>query len=161
MLMLCPICAGEFEAQGGVCMNCGCVLVASTLDQEPVGRTKPARKRDIEFVELCRPQTNPEAMFIKETLEQNHVAVMIQGMHSLSLIDWGSGCCAYGHPIHRLCCQYAESARDRFLIFIFSLIEQITGGFLSAAWLLVRILIALSSGFISSVWDSKLRYSKY
>ncbi|MEK6320565.1 MAG: hypothetical protein AABN33_02655 [Acidobacteriota bacterium] len=45
-----------------------------------------AEKRDVEFVELCRPQTNPEAMFIKETLEQNNVAVLIQGVHSLSVM---------------------------------------------------------------------------
>lgn len=86
MLMLCPICAGEFEAQGGMCMSCGCVLVPSTLNQEPAGMNQPAEKSEIEFVELCRPQSNPEAMFIKETLEQNNVAVMIQGMHSLSLM---------------------------------------------------------------------------
>jgi hypothetical protein len=40
----------------------------------------------VEFVELCRPQSNPEAMFIKETLAQHHVEVMIQGVHSLSLL---------------------------------------------------------------------------
>jgi hypothetical protein len=87
MLMLCPICAGEFETQSGVCLSCGCVLVPSTLGQEDVGMTQPAaEKKETEFVELCRPQSNPEAMFIKETLEQNNVVVMIQGMHSLSLM---------------------------------------------------------------------------
>ncbi|HLF84218.1 MAG TPA: hypothetical protein VI837_08600 [Blastocatellia bacterium] len=87
MLMLCPICAGEFETQRGVCLSCGCVLVPSTLGEEPAGLTQPAAEnKEVEFVELCRPQTNPEAMFIKETLEQNNVAVMIQGMHSLSLM---------------------------------------------------------------------------
>lgn len=86
MLMLCPICAGEFEGQGAICMSCGCVLVPSTLDEKPVGIAEPIERSEIEFVELCRPQTNPEALFIKETLEQNQVAVMIQGMHSLSLM---------------------------------------------------------------------------
>ena len=87
MLMLCPICAGEFETKRGVCLSCGCVLVPSTLGEEPAEMAQPAaEKRDVEFVELCRPQSNPEAMFIKETLEQNHVAVMIQGMHSISLM---------------------------------------------------------------------------
>jgi hypothetical protein len=87
MLMLCPICAGEFETQKGVCLSCGCVLVPSTLGDEPVRDAEPnSNRKQVEFVELCRPQTNPEAMFIKETLEQNHVAVMIQGMHSLSLM---------------------------------------------------------------------------
>jgi hypothetical protein len=85
MLMLCPICAGEFETHGGMCLSCGCVLVPSTL-KEGVGMTETVGKRDVEFVELCRPQTNPEAMFIKETLEQNNVAVLIQGVHSLSVM---------------------------------------------------------------------------
>jgi hypothetical protein len=48
----------------------------------------PREKKDIEFVELCRPHTHPEAMFIKETLEKQNVAVMIQGMHSLSLMPY-------------------------------------------------------------------------
>jgi hypothetical protein len=43
-------------------------------------------KRDQEFVELCRPLNHPEAMFIKQTLEQNRVMVMIQGMHSVSVM---------------------------------------------------------------------------
>jgi hypothetical protein len=87
MLMLCPICAGEFEAHSGVCVSCGCVLVPSTLNEEAPGVTEPAaEKREVEFVELCRPRSNPEAMFIKETLGQNHVTVLIQGVHSLSLM---------------------------------------------------------------------------
>jgi len=48
--------------------------------------TQRSEQTEIEFVELCRPRTNPEAMLIKQTLEQNNVAVMIQGMHSLSLM---------------------------------------------------------------------------
>jgi len=87
MLMLCPICAGEFETHSGVCLSCGCVLVPSTLNEEASGMTETAaEKKDVEFVELCRPQSNPEAMFIKETLEQNNVTVLIQGVHSLSLM---------------------------------------------------------------------------
>lgn len=86
MLMLCPICAGEFETHAGLCLNCGCVLVPSTLNQQGAGRTETAEKREVEFVELCRPLTNPEAMFIKDTLEQHNVAVLIQGVHSLSLM---------------------------------------------------------------------------
>jgi hypothetical protein len=87
MLMLCPICAGEFDTHSGLCSSCGCVLVPSSITEEfpePVDVTDPK----VEFVELCRPQTNPEAMFIKGTLEQNHVAVMIQGAHSLSLMPY-------------------------------------------------------------------------
>ena len=86
MLMLCPICAGEFETHAGVCLNCEFVLIPSTLNQETHGKNEAGEKREVEFVELCRPQTNPEAMFIKDTLEQNNVAVLIQGVHSLSLM---------------------------------------------------------------------------
>ena len=89
MLMLCPICAGEYETQTGVCSTCGCVLVPSSLSEGGIGLPQTAtEKKDLKFVELCRPQTHPEAMFIKETLEQNHVAVMIQGGHSLSLMPY-------------------------------------------------------------------------
>ena len=86
MLMLCPICAGEFETQAGLCLNCDCVLIPSTLNQETAGYIKAGEKKEVQFVELCRPQTNPEALFIKDTLEQNNVIVLIQGMHSLSLM---------------------------------------------------------------------------
>jgi hypothetical protein len=88
MLMLCPICAGEFETHADMCASCGCVLVPSTMNEEAVAMTESVETRKIEFVELCRPQTNPEAMFIKETLEQNNVAVLIQGAHSLSLMPY-------------------------------------------------------------------------
>lgn len=89
MLMLCPICAGEYETKTGVCSTCGCVLVPSSLSEGGIGLPQAAtEKKDLKFVELCRPQTHPEAMFIKETLEQHHVAVMIQGMHSLSLMPY-------------------------------------------------------------------------
>lgn len=86
MLMLCPICAGEFETLAGVCAGCGCALVPSTLGEEAFGVTEPPEKKEIEFVELCRPYSHPEAMLIKATLEQNHVAVMIRGAHSLSVM---------------------------------------------------------------------------
>jgi len=87
MLMLCPICGGEFEMLAGVCASCGCQLVPSTLNETmPTRVIESEQKRNQEFVELCRPLNHPEAMLIKETLEQNHVAVMIQGMHSLSVM---------------------------------------------------------------------------
>jgi len=69
-------------------MNCDCVLVPSTMNEEGSDLTASTDKRKVQFVELCRPQTNPEAMFIKETLEQNNVAVLIQGAHSLSLMPY-------------------------------------------------------------------------
>jgi len=86
MLMLCPICAGEFETQARMCVNCDFVLIPSTLNQETAGMIDAAETGEAEFVELCRPMTNPEAMLIKDTLEQNNVAVHIQGVHSLSLM---------------------------------------------------------------------------
>jgi len=60
------------------------------LSEEPIGLAQPdvVDRKEVEFVELCRPQTNPQAMFIKETLEQNNVAVIIQGLHSLSLMPY-------------------------------------------------------------------------
>lgn len=86
MLRLCPICAGEFETHAGVCAGCGCELVPSTLGGEVSGMLQRAEKREVKFVELCRPSSYPEAMLIKSTLEQNHVAVLIQGVHSLSVM---------------------------------------------------------------------------
>ena len=82
MLMLCPICAGEFETQSFACVRCGCDLVPSSIGDLPSFPEEATRHRDVEFVELCRPQSNPEAMFIKATLEQNNITVVLQGIHS-------------------------------------------------------------------------------
>jgi hypothetical protein len=60
--------------------------VPSALDEVAVRATEDKRNREVDFVELCRPWTHPEAMLIKETLEQNDVAVLIQGVHSLSIM---------------------------------------------------------------------------
>lgn len=86
MLMMCPICAGEFETVAGVCAGCGCALVPSTLSEDASGMTGNAERREVEFVELCSPRSHPEAMLIKATLEQNHVAVLIRGAHFLSVM---------------------------------------------------------------------------
>ena len=83
--MLCPICAGEFETHFGVCLTCGTELVPSTLGEEAIGMTEPGEKKEVEFVELCRPLTYPVAMLVKQTLEQNGVSVVMQGAHSLSV----------------------------------------------------------------------------
>jgi hypothetical protein len=56
------------------------------MDEGVAGMSEPLEAREVEFVELCRPQTNPEAMFIKETLEQHNIAVLIRGAHSISLM---------------------------------------------------------------------------
>jgi hypothetical protein len=86
MLMLCPICAGEFETFQPVCPGCDCELVPGTLKTEVEVIVESSEKREVEFVELCRPQTHPEAMLIKQTLEQNDVAVLIRGLHSISVM---------------------------------------------------------------------------
>lgn len=86
MLFLCSICGGEFETGAVLCAACGCRLVPSDLSEEAVRVTEDEKNREVDLVELCRPWTHPEAMLIKETLEQNNVAVLIQGMHSLSMM---------------------------------------------------------------------------
>ena len=58
----------------------------SSLNERGAPVVDVTEREEIEFVELCRPWTHPEAMLIKETLEQNNVAVLIQGMHSLSVM---------------------------------------------------------------------------
>src|SRR3989442_5031469 len=85
MLMLCPICSSEFDTNLAVCLTCGVELVPSTLGEEAVGMTEPGEKKEVEFVELCRPLTYPIAMLVKQTLEQNGVSVVMQGAHSLSV----------------------------------------------------------------------------
>ncbi|SRR5712692_2556746 len=86
MLLLCSICGGEFETGAVVCAGCGCRLVPSALNENAAGMMVGEERKRVDFVELCRPWTHPEAMLIKETLEQNSVAVLIQGMHSLSIM---------------------------------------------------------------------------
>jgi hypothetical protein len=60
--------------------------VPGSLNEVTTAVTETKDDREVEFVELCRPQNYPEAMFIKQTLEQNRVAVRIQGLHSLSVM---------------------------------------------------------------------------
>ena len=86
MLSLCSICGGEFETGAVICAVCGCRLVPSALSENAVGSVVRKEKTEIEFIELCRPWNYPEAMLVKETLEQNGVAVLIQGTHSLSIM---------------------------------------------------------------------------
>jgi hypothetical protein len=82
MLMLCPICAGEFQPQEPFCPGCGCGLIPATLEQTVVA----TRKETVELVELCRPRLYPVAMLIKQTLEQHGVTVLIKGGHSISVM---------------------------------------------------------------------------
>ncbi len=85
MLMLCPICAGEFEVDASVCPACEFKLVPSALREDAGASRETAERRDVQFVELCRPLMYPVAMLVKQTLEQNGVTVMIHGEHSLSV----------------------------------------------------------------------------
>lgn len=84
--MLCPICAGEFQFKLAHCPSCGCGLVASTLRDQAVSEAKSARRKHIEFAELCRPRGYPIAMLIKQMLEQNGVTVIVQGGNALSVL---------------------------------------------------------------------------
>ena len=86
MLLLCSICGGEFEMGAIVCSACGCRLVPSALNEHVAGTMVGEERNAVDFVELCRPWTHPEAMLIKDTLEQNNIPVLIQGMHSLSVM---------------------------------------------------------------------------
>ena len=85
MLMLCPICAGEFQLEVGLCPTCDCGLIPVTLDPatalelESLGET-------VKFVELCRPRIHAVAMLIKQMLERHDVAVLVQGGSSLSVM---------------------------------------------------------------------------
>jgi len=84
--MFCPICAGEFQPKIDLCPGCGCGLVPSSLrDRAALDYTEKPR-RDVELVELCRPLAYPVAMLVKQMLEQNGVAAVVQGGHSLSLL---------------------------------------------------------------------------
>src|SRR6185503_121674 len=85
MLMLCPICAGEFEVDASVCPTCEFKLVPSALKEERVESHEAAAERQPQFVELCRPLMYPIAMLVRQTLEQNGVAVVMHGEHSLSV----------------------------------------------------------------------------
>jgi hypothetical protein len=86
MLMLCPICAGEYQTATPHCPGCGCGLVPSTLDKTTAREIDAIAKRQVQLVELCRPRLYPVAMLIKQTLESHDVTVIIQGGHSLSVM---------------------------------------------------------------------------
>ncbi|HVG18718.1 MAG TPA: hypothetical protein VNI02_06665 [Blastocatellia bacterium] len=84
--MLCPICAGEYQTPTPHCPGCGCGLVPSTFDERTAREVDAIAKRQVQFVELCRPRLYPVAMLIKQTLESHGVTVIIQGGHSLSVM---------------------------------------------------------------------------
>src|SRR5262249_7225405 len=86
MLMLCPICAGEFQSRQAHCPTCGITLISSSFNDDSISEEKKEKRERDEFVELCRPRIYPVAMLIKQTLEHHDVTVLIQGGHSLSLL---------------------------------------------------------------------------
>jgi hypothetical protein len=88
MMLLCPICAGEFEVvQVSLCPGCGVRLIPESL--EPATERTPPSSDDsdvIEFEELCRPLGYSIAMLIQQMLEQNGIAAIVQGGHSMSIL---------------------------------------------------------------------------
>jgi hypothetical protein len=86
MLMLCPICAGEFQLRVALCPSCECDLVPMTLDQKAARTIESGEREAVRFVELCRPRLYPVAMLIKQMLQGNDIAVLVQGGHSLSVM---------------------------------------------------------------------------
>ena len=67
------------------CPACGCNLVASTI-RDDAFFDKDAQG-SFEFVEMCRSRSGyPLAMLVKQTLEQNGVAVILQGGNFLSVM---------------------------------------------------------------------------
>ena len=86
MLMLCPICAEEFQMRVASCPGCGCGLIPSQIVDTHQPPAERSNKKRIEFVELCRPRAYPVAMLIKQMLEQNGVAATVQGGQSLSML---------------------------------------------------------------------------
>lgn len=85
MLMLCPICGAEFDMGSTVCPACAFELVSATLNEKAVTMIEAVERGEVEFVELCRPLIYPVAMLVKQTLEQNGVAAVMHGEHSLSV----------------------------------------------------------------------------
>jgi len=85
MLMLCPICAGEFNPRDKSCPHCGCALVPSALNSDARTGVATINREPRAFAELCRPNSHPIALMIKETLEQNGVAAIVQGGYALSV----------------------------------------------------------------------------
>ncbi len=86
MLMMCPICAGEFQLQVSDCPGCGCKLVPENVTEF----TKPAnlaqRFFQLDFVELCRPKLYPIAMLVIQKLEQHGVQAWVQGGNAISVM---------------------------------------------------------------------------
>lgn len=98
MLLLCPICAGEFQLRLECCPTCECRLVAWTLDEKAAAEIPRSEVEPVRFVLLCRPPLYAVAMLIKQTLEQHDVVVLIRGGNSLSVMPH----LAFGGELHVL-----------------------------------------------------------
>ncbi len=86
MLMLCPICAGEFQIQLSACPGCGCNLIPENVtDLTEIDRPVPSFNQ-LEFVELCRPKLYPIAMLVIQKLEQHGVWAWVQGANAISVL---------------------------------------------------------------------------
>ena len=86
MLMLCPICAGEFQMQISSCPGCGCNLIPENLASWGEREDPVTPESQLEFVELCRPKLYPIAMLVKQKLEQNGVQAWVQGGNAISVL---------------------------------------------------------------------------
>jgi hypothetical protein len=86
MLMLCPICSDEFQGRGLVCPTCDCWLVPASPIESTFADEETHPDYGVEFVELCRPRTHPVAMIVKEVLEHNGVATLVQGSNAMSVL---------------------------------------------------------------------------
>src|SRR5262245_27351979 len=84
MLMLCPICSGDFQLSEWLCPDCGCGLVPASVEAGDGAHPDPDNRS--ELVELCRPRLYSLAMLIKQTLEQNGVAAMVPGANAFSVM---------------------------------------------------------------------------
>ena len=91
MLFLCPICTEEFnQSTQTSCPTCDCSLVAASIDKQAdvfSFSSAPDRNR-MEYVELCRPPNYAVGMLIKQMLEQNHVAALLKGGSSISVLPY-------------------------------------------------------------------------
>jgi hypothetical protein len=86
MLMLCPICAGEFQVQVSACPGCGCNLIPENVTEMAKADSPMQRFFQLEFVELCRPKLYPIAMLVKQKLEQHDVQAWVQGGNAISVM---------------------------------------------------------------------------
>lgn len=85
MLMLCPICAGEFQFQADACPACGCNLIPENIPE--LSKEFPGSyESPIQLIELCRPKLHPIAMLVKDTLEHHGIYVLIQGGNAISVL---------------------------------------------------------------------------